>query len=116
MTKPDGSLCKPDVRPCIDYRKENQVTRADAFPIPRLEDSIGRIGQAEVVSKLDLLKSYWQVPLSSQARCNVLPFGMNGKTTVDDSVMAGLSTVIMYIDDMVVHSATRACCTSASAV
>lgn len=63
---------KPDdmSRPCINYRKVNRVTKADAFPILRLEDYIDRIGRAEVVSKLDLLKGYWQMALKPV----ILPF------------------------------------------
>ena len=114
---------KPDqtVRPCIDYRKVNQVTRADAFPIPQLEDCIDRIGRATVVSKLDLLKGYWQVPLTSRAKeisafvmaeglylCNVLQFGMkNAPATFQrlmNGVTDGMSFVVTYIDDVVVFS------------
>lgn len=53
---------KPDdtSQPGIDYRKVNQVTKADAFPIPRLEDCIDRVNMAEALSKLDLFKGYWE--------------------------------------------------------
>lgn len=120
VPKPDKSW-----RLCIDYRKVNQVTRTDAFPIPRLEDCIDRIGQAQFVSKLDLLKGYWQVPLSARAKeisafatpdglyvCNVLPFGMKNAPATFQRLMgkvtAGLSNVVVYIDDAVVHSNTWA--------
>lgn len=110
-------------RPCIDYRKVNQVTKADAFPIPRLEDCIDRIGRAEVVSKLDLLKGYWQVPLTPRAKeisafvtpdglyvCNVLPFGMkNAPATFQrlmNTITNGLNSVVTYIDDVVVYSSS----------
>lgn len=75
---------KPDQisRPCIDYRKVNQVTRADAFPIPRLEDCIDRIGRAVVVSELDLLKGYWQVPLMPEQRKSQPLFLRKGWTCV----------------------------------
>lgn len=39
------------LRPCIDYRKVNNVTKTDAYPIPRLEDSIDKIGNIQYVSK-----------------------------------------------------------------
>ena len=116
---------KPDdtSRPCIDYRKVNQVTKADAFPIPRLEDCIDRIGRAQVVSKLDLLKGYWQVPLTPNAKeisafvtpeglylCNVLPFGMkNAPATFQrlmNTITNGMSSVVTYIDDVVVFSSS----------
>lgn len=116
VPKPDQSW-----RLCIDYRKVNQVTQTDAFPIPRLEDCIDRIGQARYVSKIDLLKGYWQVPLSVSAKqvsafttpdglyvCNVLPFGMkNAPATFQrlmGRVIAGLTNVVVYIDDAVAYS------------
>ena len=118
---------KPDqtVRPCIDYRKVNCVTRSDAYPIPRLEDCIDKIGHAQFVSKFDLLKGYWQVPLTERAqevsafvtpdslyRCLVLPFGMkNAPATFQrlmNKVTAGLSNIVTYLDDVVVYSSSWA--------
>ena len=63
VPKEDGSQ-----RFCIDYRKVNSVTKTDSFPIPRLDDCIDRIGHATYVSKYDLLKGYWQVPLTKRAQ------------------------------------------------
>ena len=60
VPKSDGSY-----RFCTDYRKVNSVTKSDSYPIPRVEDCIDRIGCAKYVTKLDLLKGYWQVPLTS---------------------------------------------------
>lgn len=52
--------------PCLltDYRKLNAVTKLDSFPLPRIDDCIDYVGPAKFVMKLDLLKGYWQVPLS----------------------------------------------------
>ena len=53
---------------CTDYRKVNAVTKPDAYPLPRMEDCIDQVGSAQFVSKFDLLKGYWQVPLSPRAK------------------------------------------------
>lgn len=59
---------KPDsFRFCTDYRKVNSVTKTDYFPLPLIEDCVDRIGSATYVTKLDLLKGYWQVPLTARA-------------------------------------------------
>ena len=76
-------------RLCFDYRKVNQVTKSDSYPLPRVDDCIDRIGHSKFISKFDLLKGYWQVLLSRRARkisafvtsdgfyeCKVMPFGM----------------------------------------
>lgn len=62
VSKPDNTS-----RFCNDYRKVNSVTKADPFPLPRMEDCVDRVGSAKFVTKLDLLKGYWQVPLTSRA-------------------------------------------------
>ena len=53
---------------CTDFRKVNAVTKADSYPIPRVEDCIDHIGVAKFVSKFDLPKGYWQVPLTARAK------------------------------------------------
>ena len=74
---------------CTDYRKVNSVTKTDTFPIPRIDDCIDNIGHAKYVTKFDLLKGFWQIPLTDRAKeisafvtpdglyqYKVMPFGM----------------------------------------
>ncbi len=63
MPKHDGTP-----RFCSDFRKLNAVTKSDSFPIPRMDDCIDQVGSVKFVSKFDLLKGYWQVPLSKRAQ------------------------------------------------
>jgi hypothetical protein len=51
VPKPNGSY-----RMCTDYRKVNNITKTDTFPIPRIDDCIDRIGNARFITKFDLLK------------------------------------------------------------
>ena len=53
---------------CVDFRRVNVVTKGDAFPLPRLEDCIDQVGQKRFVTKIDLLKGYFQVPLTERAK------------------------------------------------
>ncbi|KAJ8334441.1 hypothetical protein SKAU_G00400800, partial [Synaphobranchus kaupii] len=57
---------KPDLtfRPYTDYRKVNTVTKPDSYPLPHMEDCIDQVGSAKYVSKFNLLKGYWQLPLT----------------------------------------------------
>lgn len=41
--------------------------KPDSFPLPRIEDYADTIGFRKYVIKLDLLKGYWQVPLTQHA-------------------------------------------------
>lgn len=44
VPKKDGSL-----RVCVDYQKLNRVTRPDPYPIPRVDDLIDGLSQAEFI-------------------------------------------------------------------
>ena len=69
-TSPCILVPKPDerYRMCTDYRKVMSVTKTDTFPIPRMDDCIDKVGKAKFVTKLDLLKGLWQVPLTDCAK------------------------------------------------
>ena len=106
---------------CTDFRKVNDVTIPDSYPLPRMEDCIDHVGCATFVSKLDLLKGYWQVPLTERAKnisafvtpddflqYTVMAFGMrNAPATFQrlvNVVLSGLSFCEAYLDDLVVCS------------
>lgn len=59
VRKKDGSL-----RMCVDYRLLNSKTRKDAFPLPRIEESLDALCGARWFSTLDLASGYIQVPVS----------------------------------------------------
>ena len=55
-------------RLCVDYRQLNAVTRKDAFPLLRIDDSLDALAGSVFFSTLDLLSGYWQVPLDQDAQ------------------------------------------------
>lgn len=52
------------VRFCIDYRRVNALTKTDTYPLPRLEDCVDQIEVFRFITKIDLKKGFWQVPLT----------------------------------------------------
>lgn len=106
---------------CTDMRKVNAVTKTDLFPLPHMDDCIDRVGAANFVSRFDLLKGYWQVPLTQRAQeisafvtpfglysYMVMPFGLkNAPATFQrlmNHVVSGLEGCSVYLDDVVVYS------------
>ncbi len=118
VPKPNGTY-----RMCTDYRKVNSVTKTDSFPIPRIDDCIDKVGNSKYVTKFDLLKGFWQVPLTDRAKevsafatptglyqYKVMPFGMkNSPATFQrlvNMVIAGLDGCDAYIDDVIIYTDT----------
>ena len=118
VPKPDGSH-----RLCTDYRKVNRVTIRDSYPLPVIDDLVDRIGYAKFITTVDLMKGYYQIPLTPHAReisafithsglyqYKVLPFGMcNAPASfqrVMDWVTRDLQGTSAYLDDLVVVADT----------
>jgi hypothetical protein len=47
---------------CIDFRKVNEVTRKDAYPLPFINVILDKLRRARYISTIDLKSGYWQVP------------------------------------------------------
>ena len=56
------------LRFCCDFRYLNAVTIKDAYPIPRIDESLSKLGDAKFFTTLDLGSAFWQVPLRKKDR------------------------------------------------
>ena len=44
------------------------MSQFDAYPMPRIEELVDRIGKAKYISTMDLARGYWQVPMAPKDR------------------------------------------------
>ena len=57
--KPNGS-----VQMCIDYRKLNAITTPDPYAIPLIDSLIDQLGEASDLTKLDVNKGFYKIPVA----------------------------------------------------
>ena len=120
VAKKDGTS-----RPCGDYRRLNERTVSDAYPIPHLHDLTSDLAGCQFFSKIDLVKGYHQIPVRAadvpktaiatpfglfEFLC--MPFGLKNATQtfqrLMDNVTNQLPGVFAYIDDVLVASPSAA--------
>lgn len=112
---------------CVDYRKLNAVTKADAYPMPRIDELLQSTKKGCVMSSCDLRSGYWQCRVKDQDKTAFvtpfgtyrflrMPFGLkNAPATFQrliDRFRSGSSlkdvTVLTYLDDILVISESYA--------
>ena len=116
------------LRFCIDFRYLNSVTVKDAYPIPRIDESLSKLGDAKFFTTLDLGSAFWQVALRKQDRdktgfaCELglfrwkrMPFGLCNATATFQRLMAHAligvtkkygNLVMCFVDDVVIATPT----------
>ncbi|GFX70407.1 retrovirus-related Pol polyprotein from transposon opus [Trichonephila clavipes] len=53
---------------CVDYRKLNDVTKKDSYPLPRIDHTLDTLSGHKWFSTLDLKSGYWQVEIHPEDR------------------------------------------------
>lgn len=122
VTKADGTT-----RFCADYRKMNSVTKKDAFPLPRIDESLDALSGAKYFCTADLASSFHQVLVRKEDKEKTafvthkglflfkhMPFGLvNSPKTFErlmELVMSGLQweKCLVYLDDVIIFGKTFA--------
>jgi hypothetical protein len=121
VRKADGSL-----RLCINYRGLIEVTRNDAYPLPRVEDTPDELKDANFCTHLHLAYGFWQVrvreknvhktafqTLDDMMKWVAMPFGLchapsTFKRMMNDILRDFLHKfVTVYLDDVCIYRRTR---------
>src|SRR6266481_6074793 len=120
VDKPDGTK-----RPCGDFRKVNEKTVFDAYPMPVVGDVLNRISRAQVFSTFDLSKGFHQIPIDPADRPKTaiytplglmefvkMPFGLKNAAAVFQRAMEQCLGeyvdifIMVYIDEVIIFSNT----------
>jgi len=114
-----------EMRPVVDFRQLNQITKTEVFLIQQMEDYFDALGSSAYFTTLDLKSGYWQVPLDPNSRAKtaftcplgdyqfcVHQYGLKNAPIqfqhLMELVLAWLNwhTALVYIDDIVIYSRT----------
>lgn len=114
------------LRFCVDYRRLNAITRKDRYPLPLIDETMARIGQAKIFTKIDIRQAFHRIRMDPDAeelttfrtrygayKYKVLPFGLtNGPSTfqryINETLMGYLDDFCSaYIDDILIYSSNE---------
>ncbi|CAF4540750.1 unnamed protein product, partial [Didymodactylos carnosus] len=118
VKKKDG-----DYRFVVDYRKLNNVTVKDSFPIPTIESTLKQLSGHSYFTKLDLKSGYFQIPIREDDKqktafitttglweFNVLPQGLKNAPPSFQRIMYNMVVnnrehyCLVYLDDIIIFS------------
>ena len=112
------------VRMCIDFRAINGITQPDPYQMPLIEEILETLASARFISKIDLNKGFYQIPINSidqpkTAFCSpwgkfeflFMPFGLHNGPAVFQRLMDQIlhrdqEISQVYINDIAVFSST----------
>lgn len=114
-----------DLRFCVDYRKLNALTKRNRYPLPLIEEVIGKLRGCKHLTRLDIIAAFNKIRMDpesedlttfttgmGQYKYRVLPFGLtNGPSTfqqyINDVLWEHLEDFCQaYLDDILIYSRT----------
>ena len=127
VKKPGGGL-----RFCVDYRRLNEISWKDSYPIPRIDETLRTIAAAKYISKVDVISAFHRIRVKDGDEWKtafntcfglyewlVIPFGLTGAPAMfqryinwvlrdefDICCSAYIDNVVIYNDTQKKHRST----------
>ena len=108
-----------------DYRRLNNVTTADSYPLPEISDCVNELSESKYFTTTDLYSGFHHIPTTKQAQQKLavitdfgqytwlrMPMGAKNCPAVFQRMMDSafrsmpLSSLVIYLDDILLHSKT----------
>lgn len=95
IKKPNGKY-----RFCLDFRKVNNVSKKNTYPIPNMCGILDKLRSARYISTLDLSQAYFQIPLARKSR-EITAFSVSGKGLSHFTKMEAPATFQRLLDKLI---------------
>nr|AAM11674.1 pol protein [Drosophila melanogaster] len=111
------------LRIVIDYRKLNEITINDRYPMPNIDEILGKLGRSNYFTTIDLAKGFHQIEMDSESIAKTafstkyghyeytrMPFGLKNAPATFQRCMNNLlrpllnKNCLVYLDDIIVFS------------
>ena len=122
VRKKDGGL-----RFCINFRRLNSRTKKDAYPLPRMQETMESMVGTRFFSTMDLKSGFWQVKMAKDSQQYTafmvgsmgvyeflrMPYGLCNTLATFQRLMQNclgelnLTYALIYLDDVIVFSRLR---------
>jgi hypothetical protein len=108
-------------RICIDFRKLNEITVGDSYPLPNIQDILDKLGRARYFTALDCASGFLQVPIAEEDRHKTafstsqghfefkrMPFGLKSAPSTFQRMMNTIlveligNRCLVYMDDILI--------------
>ena len=109
---------------CVDLAHLNKAVNREVHPMASVDESLSKLANSKIFTKLDAKSGYWQIPLSEDSRkfttsvtpfgryqFNRLHFGISSASEIFQrtvlQILGDLEGVIYHMDDILIHAADQ---------
>lgn len=116
---------KKEYRFCVDYKGVNKTSELQTFPMPNLDEELGKMHGAKYFSALDIASAFHQIKMREEDKEKTaftaenkkfqflrMPFGLAGSPITWQTYITAMlgdllnTSAMAYMDDILIHTET----------